>query len=221
MPLGDYLQKLYDLFRYEDLLLISLAIVVGLVIGAEREYQNKAAGLRTLMLVCVGSCTFTILSLKIGVENPDRLAANIVTGIGFLGAGAIFRDENKISGITTACTIWVTAALGMCIGSGHIYLGLLAAAVVLFVLWSLVGMEQWIDRANKIVVYKITTDYNDNIAGKYEEQFAAAGLQSFRLLELKTEGKLTINWRVKGHEKNHSKVKAALFSDPNIHKIEV
>lgn len=142
MNLSNYFQKLYGVFKYEDLLLISIAIVIGLIVGAEREYQNKVAGLRTLMLVCVGSCTFTILSIKIGVENPDRLAANIITGIGFLGAGAIFRDENKINGITTACTIWVTAALGMCIGSGHIYLGILSTVVVLLVLWRLVVLEQ-------------------------------------------------------------------------------
>src|SRR3954464_9304347 len=111
--MSDYFQKLHLLFASEDLLLIFLSIVVGLIVGAEREYKSKSAGLRTLMLVCVGSCTFTILSIKIGTAHPDRLAANIITGIGFLGAGAIFKDENKINGVTTACTIWITASLGM------------------------------------------------------------------------------------------------------------
>lgn len=109
-----------------ELLLIIISVIIGLIIGAEREYRNKSAGLRTFILVCFGSCLFTILSIKIGVENPDRLAANIITGIGFLGAGVIFKDDNKIGGITTATTIWATASLGMSVGSGYVYLALLA-----------------------------------------------------------------------------------------------
>ena len=94
-----------------ELFLIFISVILGLLIGAEREYRNKSAGLRTFILVCFGSCLFTILSLKIGVANPDRLAANIITGIGFLGAGVIFKGENKIEGITTATTIWATASI--------------------------------------------------------------------------------------------------------------
>ncbi|MGS0014437.1 MgtC/SapB family protein, partial [Escherichia coli] len=97
----------------------------GLLIGVEREYKNKAAGLRTLMLVTTGSCIFTIISMQIGIANPDRLAANIVTGIGFLGAGAIFKDENRVSGLTTATTIWICAALGMAVGAGLIKVAIL------------------------------------------------------------------------------------------------
>ncbi|WP_407509610.1 MgtC/SapB family protein [Elizabethkingia anophelis] len=117
-----------------ELLLIIISVIIGLIIGAEREYRNKSAGLRTFILVCFGSCLFTILSIKIGVENPDRLAANIITGIGFLGAGVIFKDDNKIGGITTATTIWATASLGMCVGSGYVYLALLGSAVVMAIL---------------------------------------------------------------------------------------
>lgn len=83
-----------------ELLLICISVVIGIIIGTEREYRNKSAGLRTFILVSFGSCLFTILSIKIGIENPDRLAANIITGIGFLGAGVIFKDDNKVAGIT-------------------------------------------------------------------------------------------------------------------------
>ncbi len=79
-----------------ELLLIFISVVLGLLIGAEREYRNKSAGLRTFILVCFGACLFTILSIKIGVENPDRLAANIITGIGFLGAGVIFKGKIRL-----------------------------------------------------------------------------------------------------------------------------
>lgn len=216
-----YFQRLYELFNYEDLLLVFLAVIIGLAIGAEREYKNKSAGLRTLMLVCVGSCTFTILSIKIGVANPDRLAANIITGIGFLGAGAIFKDENKINGVTTACTIWITAALGMCIGSGHIYLGMLAAAVVLFVLLSLVSLERWIDRSHKVQIYKITTAYHAETISQLEKTFEEYHLTSSRLLVSKHGENITINWRLIGQEKNHNLLAAFLFSDPSISQVVI
>jgi putative Mg2+ transporter-C (MgtC) family protein len=217
----SYLKELYSLFAYRDLLLIFLSIIIGLIIGAEREYRNKTAGLRTLMLVCVGSCTFTILSIKIGVDNPDRLAANIVTGIGFLGAGTIFRDENKVNGITTACTIWVTAALGVCIGSGHIYLAMLTTGVVIFVLWALIAVEQLIDQVNKVQIYKITIEYAVGTAKEFEGLIAGYGLKSYRLTQIKTDGKLTIHWKVTGPMKKHDELAAYLLSDPAIHRIEL
>lgn len=221
MGIVDYFQRLYSLFSYEDLLLIFLSIVVGLLVGAEREYKNKAAGLRTLMLVSVGSCTFTILSVKIGVNNPDRLAANIITGIGFLGAGAIFKDDNKINGITTACTIWVTAALGMCIGSGHIYLGILSTAVVLFVLFNLVALERWIDNTNRVKIYKITTRYEEEAIENFEKIFAEFHLKASHIAQVKEGETLTVKWRLSGHKKHHDKVSRRLFNDASILRIEI
>jgi len=217
----DYLSELYTRFSYGDLFLVFLSILAGLIVGAEREYKNKAAGLRTLMLVSVGACTFTILSIKIGVANPDRLAANIITGIGFLGAGAIFRDENKISGITTACTIWVTAALGMCIGSGHIYLGILSTAVVFFVLWNLVALEHWIDRTNRVTVYKITTDYDAEVIERFKKIFSGFHLKSHTIHKVKSEEKITVHWRVSGSKKKHDELVKQLFNDTSILRIEV
>jgi putative Mg2+ transporter-C (MgtC) family protein len=99
-----------------------LAILVGGAIGAEREYRSKSAGFRTLTLICLGATIFTIFSQIIGGSgNPDRIASNIVTGIGFVGAGVIFKgdvSQSKVNGITTAAMIWVTASLGVAIGAG-------------------------------------------------------------------------------------------------------
>src|ERR1700761_4010181 len=93
---------------------LAVATLVGGVLGAEREYRSKSAGFRTLTLICLGATIFTIFSQYIGgAGNPDRIASNIVTGIGFVGAGVIFKgDTSKVNGITTAAMIWVTAALG-------------------------------------------------------------------------------------------------------------
>src|SRR5882724_5757237 len=105
-------------FNWDIVLRLIVALVIGGIIGAEREYRSKSAGFRTMMLICLGAALFTILSIEIGEgENRDRIAASIITGIGFLGAGVIFKDENRVNGITTAATIWITAALGMGIGA--------------------------------------------------------------------------------------------------------
>jgi putative Mg2+ transporter-C (MgtC) family protein len=99
---------------------LTIAVIVGSIIGAEREYKSKSVGFRTVILITLGSCLFTILSYEMGGEkDPTRIAANIITGIGFLGAGAIFKEGASVKGITTASTIWVSAAIGMAVGIGH------------------------------------------------------------------------------------------------------
>src|ERR1700753_837775 len=109
---------------YKDIVWkLILAVVVGGLIGAEREYRSKSAGFRTLTLICIGATLFTILSELIGTHGaPARIASNVVVGIGFVGAGVIFKGDahSKVSGITTAAMIWVTAALGMAIGAGYL-----------------------------------------------------------------------------------------------------
>ena len=101
----------------EDVYKLLISFALGGIIGAEREYRSKSAGLRTLILIAMGSTLFTILSIKIS-SDAGRIAANIVTGIGFIGAGIIFRENNRVVGITTAAIVWVTAAVGMGIGAG-------------------------------------------------------------------------------------------------------
>ena len=108
----------------QDIILkLFLSVVIGGAIGAEREYRSKSAGFRTMTLICLGATLFTIFSQYIGAGgNPDRIASNIVTGIGFVGAGVIFKGDSfgKVNGVTTAAMIWVTAALGMGIGGGYL-----------------------------------------------------------------------------------------------------
>ena len=128
-----------------------LSIVVGGAIGAEREYRSKSAGFRTLTLICLGSSLFTIFSEYIGAgNNPDRIASNIATGIGFVGAGVIFKGDFGVNGITTAAMIWVTAALGMGIGAGYEWVSVLACVMILLMLFIFGLLENWIDRINQI-----------------------------------------------------------------------
>ncbi|MEI6510236.1 MAG: MgtC/SapB family protein [bacterium] len=105
---------------WEILLRLALAVLLGGLIGVEREVTGKPAGLRTMVLVSLGSALFMVLSVLVASPNfdPTRIAAGVVTGIGFLGAGAIFREGLTVRGITTAATIWVTAAIGLASGAG-------------------------------------------------------------------------------------------------------
>ena len=109
-----------------DTVLAFAAILCGLLVGGERQRREKPAGLRTLSLVCLGSATFTMASFAFTTTTGDsgRVAAQIVTGIGFLGAGVILHGQRVISGMTTAAVIWVTAAIGMVVGSGYVFAGL-------------------------------------------------------------------------------------------------
>lgn len=127
-----------------------IAAALSAVIGLEREYHRKPAGLRTNMLIGIGSALFTILSIgfaRAGQSgSADRVAAQIATGIGFLGAGAILRSQHSIHGLTTAATIWVIAAIGMAVGAGAYALAVATTVVTLVVLAVLPPVEGFFER---------------------------------------------------------------------------
>jgi putative Mg2+ transporter-C (MgtC) family protein len=125
-----------------------LAAGLGAAIGLEREYRQKPAGLRTNILIAVGSALFTILSLELtrNVGDPSRVAGQIVTGIGFLGGGAILRNRDSVHGMTTAATIWVNAAVGVAAGMGQYALATFAVALTLLVLVVLPPIEVYFER---------------------------------------------------------------------------
>ncbi len=117
----------------EDLLHIAISIICGSLIGFEREYRNKSAGFRTIVLICLGSTVFTMVS-RHGVGSDDRIAANIITGIGFIGAGVIFKDKFSVMGLTTAAVIWVAAGIGMAAGIGYHGLSLVLTVLTIIIL---------------------------------------------------------------------------------------
>ena len=126
-----------------------LAAFIGSLLGIEREIRQKSAGLRTNILIAVGSALFTLMSYELADASgadPGRVAAQIVTGIGFLGAGAIMRTEDRIHGLTTAATVWVNAALGVTAGGGEYHLAMIGTAVTLVVLLLLHPIEAALDR---------------------------------------------------------------------------
>jgi putative Mg2+ transporter-C (MgtC) family protein len=131
-------------------LAIRLLVAAGLgaALGLEREYHRKPAGLRTNILIAVGSALFTMLSVSLTAQsgNADRVAAQVVTGIGFLGGGAILHQRDSVHGLTTAATIWVNAAIGMAAGLGQLALASAATALTLVVLAVLGPIEGYFER---------------------------------------------------------------------------
>lgn len=117
---------------------IAASLILGLIIGFERSIAHKKIGFRTLSLVCTGSCAFTIVSI-FGFDGPDnsRVAAQIVSGIGFLGAGAIIHTGVVARGLTTAAALWLAAAIGVACGTGMLFLALVTTITALIVLWGL------------------------------------------------------------------------------------
>lgn len=135
--------------------IIARLVLAGLcsaAVGFEREASNKAAGLRTHTLVGVGAASFAIVSI-IGFDGPDesRLAAQIVTGVGFLGAGAIFRSGTSVQGLTTAAGIWAVAAVGVAAGSGSYPLAVITTVVILIVMFSLRKADAALARRTRVV----------------------------------------------------------------------
>jgi putative Mg2+ transporter-C (MgtC) family protein len=130
-----------------------LAAVLGGLIGVEREWRNKEAGLRTNILIALGSAVFTLMSIELTdarTGDTSRVAAQIVTGIGFLGAGAIMRTNAGIQGLTTAATIWVNAAVGVAAGGGEFHLAVITTGVTLAVLLVLQPIEKYIDHRHTL-----------------------------------------------------------------------
>src|SRR5687767_13893044 len=130
----EMLRQVVDIFKLELMLQLGLATVLGGAIGLERELKGKPAGLRTNILICIGAVLYTALSLHVseGRGDPGRIAAQILPGVGFIGAGTILHTRGSITGLTSAATIWVVAAIGLALGS-HAYVEAVGTTVLVMV----------------------------------------------------------------------------------------
>jgi putative Mg2+ transporter-C (MgtC) family protein len=136
----------------EDYIIIILATLLGAMIGLEREISGKAAGLRTNLLICLGASVFTIISREMATAaegSVTRIAAQIVTGVGFLGAGAIIQDRRGVHGLTTAATIWLVASIGMACGAQFYVLALVSSLIAIATLIGLGRLGRSLDQRVK------------------------------------------------------------------------
>lgn len=183
---------------------LGVSLVLGALLGAEREYKGRNIGFRTIILITLGSTLFTILSFILGKDNdPARIASNIVTGVGFLGAGAIFRDGASVRGMTTASLIWISAAIGMACGIAQFEFAIIVTIITLVILLGFTGVQKFIDRYNQEKVFKITIDNNPEIKAELEKVIRSFKLKFDRLRQTKSDEGLTIEYEIRGSEANH------------------
>ena len=216
------------MFLTEDILKLLLAMALGGLIGVESELRDKAAGFRTLMFISSGAALFTIFSYRLSAlsgaqvtGDPGRIAAQIVTGIGFLGAGVIMRERGQIHGITTAATIWLASAIGMGVGAGYYLFTVLATAAILIVLFFFPAIEKLIGSLSRTSTYQvnITADL-----GKYEaliKRFHEHGLKLISIHRTRRRDNLKITLVASGSPKCHEALIESIFRDQEIEEFRV
>jgi putative Mg2+ transporter-C (MgtC) family protein len=205
----------------ETIVKLLLALLVGGLIGAEREFR-VGLGLRTMMLICLGATLFTIYSavFAVGEGDPRRIAAAVVTGVGFLGAGMILRHQGSVLGLTTAATVWLVAALGMGIGMGLYAMAGAATILVLIVLWAIPRL-QVLTSARKTYTYQAVCPLHEK---KYQELSAVLKENGLRVTDgtmSKKDAQLTCTWRVYGKPKKHEAAMADFLMDADVREFAV
>jgi putative Mg2+ transporter-C (MgtC) family protein len=207
-------------FTPEDFFKILLAVLIGGVIGFERELHAKAAGLRTITLITVGATMFTILSYKFNDAATARVASNIVTGVGFLGAGAILFAEGKVRGLTTASSIWAAAALGMAVGVGQYVLGVTAAGLVVIVLDLFTRLDRWLDtRGRTSLSYEIAYTNRPGKDKELEHLFREHRLTIRSHRPMRQAQCRRDTWEIDGRASDHRALAEKLLADEEISEL--
>ena len=208
-----------------DIEKLLLAAFLGALIGLDREYRSKPAGFRTLLLVSMGAALFTIISYNMALLDPyeksdvTRIASNIITGIGFIGAGIIFRNGLDVQGLTTSATVWVTAAIGMAVGMGSFKLAVAATAITWTALFVLHYLESMIEGLTKTEKYRIAWKAEHGMINCKE--FFGARQYKLRQEKLSKSGDLIIaEWLLKATRASHEELVQKLLLDPRIVECE-
>jgi len=204
-----------DVLDYEDILKAVFSILAGGILGLERELKDKKAGLRTIAVICLGATLFTLLSQRMGGEE-NHIAAYIVGGVGFIGAGAIFREGFTISGLTTAGIVWVAAAIGMCIGFGEYYTALIflgSCYIAVIVFPYVVNIFTPNNESNKIEVVLGVIDFHyvETFIGELNEITINSVIKAY------TRNENTIEIVAESFMRNENKEKLKLFLEQNHH----
>ncbi len=207
---------------FEEAAQVSAAFIIGAIIGIEREFRSKPAGFRTMILICVGSCLYTILSKESNSVSPDRIASNIVTGIGFIGAGVIFKEGITVNGLTTAALIWVTAALGMAIGYHHYSLAIVVSIMVVITLFVLEPVQRFINKFHRVKDYRIKTESIGEVFKKELEVFFQLNDMTFRCMKVVKESNDAVYlYRISSPDRNYDAVNMFLLNHKEVKSFEV
>ncbi len=205
---GDLVRTL----RADLLLQLVLAVLLGGVIGLERELKGKPAGLRTNILIGIGAATFTHLSLSVsaGHGDPGRIAAQILTGVGFIGAGTILHTRGSVTGLTSAATIWVVAAIGMALGMGLYYEAVGATVLVMAVLLGLARVEVALGRYVSVSHFTIHARPEPSPIEELRTLVLRTGLDVVRSEARYENVDLVLEMEVRGPRRRHEQAMLAL-----------
>jgi len=199
-----------------DVISMLMAILCGGIIGFEREYRNKSAGFRTIVLITLGSTIFTIVS-RHGVGTDDRISANIITGIGFIGAGVIFKDQFSVFGLTTAAVIWTSAAIGMTTGIGYHALAFVFTLITLAILLMVTRIERLIATLTQEKMLSVTFRNPDFDQVKtLEDKLKSYDVKLEQVQVMKDNDKLMAIWHVSGKKGALLKLSNLLAVTPEV-----
>jgi putative Mg2+ transporter-C (MgtC) family protein len=200
-----------------DIIRVGAAMLAGALIGLERELRDKAAGFRTMIFIATGSALFTILSQNLAKDGEtSRMAGTIISGVGFLGAGAILRDGLRVAGLNTAATIWLTAAIGMTLGSGEFLFGAMITVAVMLILWGFPPLEHAIDRVIEENTYEIILPVGFKKLDAIHATLKEMGLKVRYHRHYKRRGNLICKWAVVGTPMAQEKFIRYLIKDSEI-----
>jgi putative Mg2+ transporter-C (MgtC) family protein len=203
---------------------VLLAVLCGSAVGLERELRGKAAGLRTNILICVGATLFTQLSIDLagGRGDPGRLAAQIVTGVGFIGAGTILHSRGAVTGLTSAATIWVVAAIGVALGAGAVLEGMGVTLLLLIVLRGLGWAEGQVRRRALEATVSVEVPAGQEQVDRTETILRECGLEIIDVrVEPARDGRVLITASVRGKTHQHDQARLALLKATSTYRLSV
>ena len=210
---------------YDYLFKIILSVILGGLIGVEREITHHWAGLRTHMLVCLGSTLFMFIaafeyvSLQPGVSinlDATRLAAGVIMGIGFLGAGVIFKEGASVKGLTTAASIWITASVGLLVGIGKYELAIIGTIIILIVLYSDFIIEKVMFKSGEVMFLTIILKRKPNIQRRIENKIKRKKVNIYLIDFKRNEKTISIGFKAILPKLSREDLTRNLISDPDV-----
>lgn len=216
------IRNIIDIFRLELMLQLGLATLLGGAIGLERELGGKPAGLRTNILICLGSVLYTHISIGMmgaNASDPTRVAGQIVTGVGFIGAGTILHARGAIVGLTSAATIWVVAAIGVALGSGYYLESVGSTVVVLAVLAGLGRIEKLVERQSLRRTITVHARQGPTVLEDLESLVRRAGLDVTGVASRQENVDLVIDFDIRGSKRLHDQVMITLLHHNHVRTV--
>ena len=209
--------------RLEELYGITMSILLGGIIGLERELRGKAAGLRTNILICMGATLFTQLSVSFaGAAFPKgQIAVGIVSGVGFLGAGTILHGKGSVTGLNSAATIWLVAAIGTAVGAGEVYLAGGTTLIVVAVLRTMGWLEAYIRLRSEVSRLKVELEPDPRRIEEVQEMVRRAGVDIDDLQSEMRGSKIVVNFTLRGPKFAQDQAKLSILRATGAYKLSV